>query len=98
MLWIGACSLVTVPLAFLAGLLRSRLARGGLADLFRDLSTMRPAQLQRALAEVLGDPGFRSPTRAPDGFVDGDGLPVNVPARGRPPVTPSSATGSGSPR
>ena len=30
-------SLVSVPAAFLVGLLRSRLARGGLADLFRDL-------------------------------------------------------------
>ena len=37
LLWIASCSLVTVPLAFLAGLLRSRLARAGLSDLFRDL-------------------------------------------------------------
>jgi hypothetical protein len=35
LLWIAACSLVSVPAAFLAGLLRSRLARGGLADLYR---------------------------------------------------------------
>ena len=36
-LWLAICSLVSVPAAFLVGLLRSRLARGGLADLFRDL-------------------------------------------------------------
>jgi hypothetical protein len=80
LLWLGACSLVTVPLAFLAGLLRSRLARGGLADLFRGLSTMRPAQLQHALAEALGDPGFRIAYPADGGYVDGDGRSVTVPS------------------
>ena len=80
LLWIGACSLLTVPLAFLAGLLRSRLARGGLADLFRGLSTMRPAQLQHALADALGDPGFRIAYPADGGYVDGDGRAVTVPA------------------
>jgi signal transduction histidine kinase len=82
LLWLGACSLVTVPLAFLAGLLRSRLARGGLADLFRGLSTMGPAQLQRALAEALGDPGFRIAYAAPGGYLDGDGRSVTVPSTG----------------
>jgi signal transduction histidine kinase len=80
LLWIGACSLLTVPLAFLAGLLRSRLARGGLADLFRGLSTMRPAQLQHALADALGEPGFRIAYPADGGYVDGDGRAVTVPA------------------
>ena len=42
-LWLAICSLVTVPAAFLVGLLRSRLARGGLADLFRELNTTRGA-------------------------------------------------------
>ena len=86
LLWLGACSLVTVPLAFLAGLLRSRLARG-VADLFRGLSTMRPAQLQRALAEALGDPGFRIAYPAPGGYVDGDGLAVTVPPEADRSVT-----------
>src|SRR5215211_6946538 len=48
LLWIAACSLVSVPAAFLAGLLRSRLARGGLTDLFRGLGTMAGDELQRA--------------------------------------------------
>src|SRR3954468_12485857 len=34
-------ALLTVPAALLWGLLRSRLARGGLADLFRELGTLR---------------------------------------------------------
>ena len=45
LLWLAACSLVTVPAAFLAGLLRSRLARGGLTDLFRGLGTLHGADL-----------------------------------------------------
>jgi signal transduction histidine kinase len=56
LLWATACSLVLVPLAFLAGQLRSRLARGALADLFRDIGGTRPAELQPALARALGDP------------------------------------------
>ena len=56
--WIAACSLVTVPAAFLAGQLRSRLARGGLTDLFRDLAGMRGDQLRAALARAVGDPGL----------------------------------------
>ncbi len=42
---VAACSLVTVLLASLWGLLRSRLARGGLADLFRGVDIpVRPVQ------------------------------------------------------
>ena len=55
-LWVATCSLITVPIAFLAGLLRSRLARAGVADLFRDLRSIGPVELQTALARVLGDP------------------------------------------
>ena len=70
LLWIAACSLVSVPLAFLAGLLRSRLARGGLADLFRGLGATSAADLQAALRRALGDPSLElalegSPTAGP---------------------------------
>ena len=58
LLWIAACSLVSVPAAFLAGLLRSQLARGGLADLFRGLGTLQGADLQAALRRALGDPSL----------------------------------------
>jgi signal transduction histidine kinase len=53
---VAACSLVLVPVAFLAGLLRSRLARGGLADLFRGLGTTSAADLEGAIRRALGDP------------------------------------------
>ena len=54
--WIAILSLLTIPAAFLVGLLRSRLARGGLADLFRELPSKRGAELEAALARTLGDP------------------------------------------
>jgi signal transduction histidine kinase len=69
-----------VPLAFLWGLLRSRLARGGLADLFRGLRTMRPGDLQTALARALGDPAMLIAYPRPDRtYVDGSGVPVRLP-------------------
>ena len=67
LLWIVSCSLVTVPLAFLAGLLRSRLARSGLADLFRDLRHLNHDALQATLARALGDPGLRLEYAGADG-------------------------------
>jgi signal transduction histidine kinase len=78
--WIAAISIVTVPLAFLAGLLRSRLARGGLAALFRELRAVQPADLQPALARALGDPSLVIAFPVGDGhFADADGAPVVLP-------------------
>ena len=80
LLWTTACSIALVPVAFLVGLLRSRLARGGLADLFGELATMQPAQLQAALARVLHDPAFTiAYAEAGGGFVDVHGEPVDPP-------------------
>jgi hypothetical protein len=84
LLWATACSLVTVPLAFLAGQLRSRLARGALADLFRNIGGARPGELQPALARALGDPdlevGYWQPeTRT---YAGADGEPVSVNGNG----------------
>jgi signal transduction histidine kinase len=80
-LWLAICSLVSVPAAFLIGLLRSRLARGGLADLFRDLKTTRGGPLQDVLAKTLGDPTLVVAYRLPEslGYADADGHPVLVP-------------------
>jgi signal transduction histidine kinase len=80
-LWLAICSLVSVPAAFLIGLLRSRLARGGLADLFRDLKTTGGIGLQEALAKTLGDPSLVVAYRLPEslGYADADGRPVLVP-------------------
>jgi signal transduction histidine kinase len=56
--WVTNCILLLVPAAYLVGLLRSRLARSGLADLFLELRTMRGEQLRAALARALGDPSL----------------------------------------
>jgi signal transduction histidine kinase len=48
-----------VPAAFLFGLLRSRLARHGLAELLLGIGTLRGEQLQRALSRALGDQSLR---------------------------------------
>jgi signal transduction histidine kinase len=74
-------ALLTVPAALLWGLLRSRLARGGLADLFRELSTLRGVRLEEGLAKVLGDPGLVLAYRVPGerAYIDGGGQPVELP-------------------
>jgi signal transduction histidine kinase len=83
LLWIAACSLVSVPIAFLAGLLRSRLARGGLTELFLGLGTMRGEQLRAALAKTLRDPGLAIGYRTPDGgYADAAGAPIALPPPG----------------
>jgi hypothetical protein len=84
LLWLAACSLVTVPAAFLAGLMRSRLARGNLAELFLGLGAMRGDDLRAALAKTLGDPLLAVGYREPDGraYLDADGMPVVLPAPG----------------
>jgi signal transduction histidine kinase len=75
--WLAVCSLLVVPLAFLAGLLRSRLARGGLSDLFGELRTLRGAELQARLAKLTGDPSLVVAYQRPDGdYADSDGAPV----------------------
>jgi signal transduction histidine kinase len=84
LLWFAVTSLITVPLAFLAGLLRSRLARGGLTELFRELRTMRGPALQSALAKTLGDPGLvvAYPVSGRDGYIQADGTPAALPGKG----------------
>ena len=79
--WALAFSVVVVPVAFLAGLLRSRLARGSLVDLFRGMRAMRPANLQAALAKALGDPALviAFPVPGHREFSDSDGQPVALP-------------------
>jgi signal transduction histidine kinase len=70
LLWFAGCSLVSVPAAFLVGLLRSRLARGGLAELFRELPATRGDALQPALRRALGDATLIVADRAPDRVED----------------------------
>jgi signal transduction histidine kinase len=82
--WLLNTALLTVPAALLWGLLRSRLARGGLADLFRELGTLRGVRLEEGLAKVLGDPGLVLAYRVPGelSYIDGRGQPVELPAPG----------------
>jgi signal transduction histidine kinase len=74
-------ALLTVPAALLWGLLRSRLARGGLPDLFRELGTLRGPRLEAGLAATLGDPELVVAYRVPDqaAYIDGAGKPVDLP-------------------
>jgi len=82
--WVLNTALLTVPAALLWGLLRSRLARGGLADLFGELGTQRGVQLEAGLARTLGDPGLVLAYRVPgaSSYIDGGGRPVTRPAPG----------------
>jgi signal transduction histidine kinase len=91
MIMLAYSSMLVVPAAFLAGLLRSRLARGSLAQLFRDLGGMRGEALQAALGRTLGDPTLVLAYRLPDsrGHLDAVGRPVLV-----PPVTSDRSSAS----
>jgi signal transduction histidine kinase len=82
--WPLNAALVTVPAALAWSLLRSRLARGGLADLFRELGTLRGVRLEDGLAKVLGDPGLVLAYRVPGerSYLDGRGHSVELPAPG----------------
>jgi signal transduction histidine kinase len=96
LLWLTACSLVAVPAAFLAGLLRSRLSRGGLAELFRGLRTIRGGELEAALAKSIGDPDLTVAYWLPDyaAYADAEGNPVKLPpADGERAVAPVERDG-----
>ena len=88
--WILAFSVVVVPVAFLTGLLRSRLARGGLVELLRGMRAMHPAELRSALARALGDPGLviAYPVAGSSAFVDAEDRPVTLPPDGDRSVAP----------
>src|SRR3954466_3081663 len=77
-------ALLTVPAALLWGLLRSRLARSGLADHFHELGSLRGVRLEAGLAKVLGDPGLTLAYRVPGehAYLDGRGHAVALPAPG----------------
>ena len=82
--WLSVLALLTVPLAFLAGLLRSRLARSAVATLVVELGeTPEPERLSEALARALGDPSLElAYWLRDDTFVDADGHVVSLPAAG----------------
>ncbi len=76
---------IAIPIAVLSVMLRTRIARAGVADLVVELGqTPTPARLRDALANALGDPTLQVVYWATDQdrFVDATGEPIR-PTRGR---------------
>ncbi len=74
-----------IPVGFLVGLLRTRMARSAIADLVVELGeTPAPARLRDALANALGDPGLTVAYWSPaDGvYLAADGAPAELPLEG----------------
>jgi signal transduction histidine kinase len=82
---VTAVLLVSVPLAFLFGILHQQLARAGMADLV--VALQRAPESRRlgvALAKALGDPSLVLAYWLPrfDSYVDAEGRPVALPEEG----------------
>ena len=83
--WAALVAFGCVPLAILAGTLRTRLERASVAELVRELQTARtPGALRDALRRALGDPTLRLAYWVSDarGFVDIRGRPFELPWEG----------------
>ena len=79
---VGLALIAVAPVVFLGGLLRSRLARGGVGSLVVELGDASPPQgLRDALALALGDPSLQLAYREPggDGYLGPDGQPLVLP-------------------
>jgi signal transduction histidine kinase len=94
--WILAFSVVVVPVAFLIGLLRSRLARGGLVELLQGMRGVHFADLRSVLAKALGDPQLviAYPVAGSRAFVDAEDRPVILPPDGDRSVAPVKRDGA----
>ena len=82
---VTAVLLVSVPLAFLFGILRQQLARAGMADLVVTLHRApESGRLGEALGKALGDPSLVLAYWLPrfDAYVDADGARVTLPENG----------------
>jgi signal transduction histidine kinase len=82
---ITAVLLVSVPLAFLFGILHQQLARAGMADLVVALQRAPEShRLGEALSRALGDPSLVLAYWLPrfDSYVDAEGAPVELPQEG----------------
>ena len=89
--WVTLALLVAFPFAFLAGLLRMRLARSAIGPLLLELGEApSELELRDALRRALKDPGLRIVYRRGDGFVDGAGQPVAL-AAGASMIGPDAA-------
>jgi signal transduction histidine kinase len=75
----------SVPVAFKVGLLRTRFARGAVADLVVELGEVQaPGELREALARALHDPSLAVAYWLPEQarYVDVDGHPFQLPSEG----------------
>jgi signal transduction histidine kinase len=70
-----------LPIAFLVGLLRTRLAWSAVGDVVRELDAgVEPGRLVVVLRRALGDPSLQLGYRLPDGgYVDAEGHAVTLP-------------------
>jgi signal transduction histidine kinase len=76
LLWLADVAYAAIPVAFLVGLLRTRLHRSAVADLVVELQSLPPpAHLRDAIARTLGDPSLELAFWLPDGerYVDASG-------------------------
>jgi PAS domain S-box-containing protein len=77
--WAALAALLTVPLSFAVGILRTRLARAGLSSLVLELSEgRRGPELRDAISRALGDPSVEVGYWLPEAktYVDHDGRPI----------------------
>src|SRR3954454_21576675 len=78
----ATAAIAFVPVGFLVGLLRSRLATGAVGELVLELGgPLAPGELAGALARAIGDPSLELVYRRPDSdtYVDLAGEPVTLP-------------------
>jgi signal transduction histidine kinase len=71
---------IAIPIAFLVGLMRTRLQRSGVADLVVELgSSPRPPEVRDAIARTLGDPSLEVAFWLPEEgrYVDPAGQPAD---------------------
>lgn len=81
--WVERVALAAIPVAFLAGLLRSRLARSGVGQLIVELGERTPGgRLSTAVARALGDPTVEIAYWSPETstYRDGEDRAVVIPA------------------
>jgi signal transduction histidine kinase len=91
--WVELCAFIAVPMAVLAGMLRARLARSSVGDVFVALQANPPPEaLREALADALDDASLELAFWLPDygTYVDLDGrsleLPLVISKRAATPV------------
>lgn len=81
-------AMLTMPGAFLLGLLRERLRYGSIADFVRAIEGAPIGQLRAALREALHDPGLELAFYRDGRYVTEHGEPVSPPAGGEQAVLP----------